>query len=138
MRVVRRMRPSVALVVAFAALVVALAGNAGAFTGNSAGAAGAGNVVVVKGTSATIHPGDSGGKFVKCPAGYTVFGGAYVIDGVRAIPFLVGPVRKENAYEVDLANPPANPLAGLPGEDDTVLVAAYCARTGQPIVMPHN
>jgi hypothetical protein len=36
---------------------------------------------------------------------------------VVAIAFLVGPVRKDNPYEVDVSNPPADPLAGLPGED---------------------
>jgi hypothetical protein len=133
-----RVKPSAALIVAFTALVVSLAGNAGAFNGATGSASQASDVVVVKQTGHTIHPGEAGGKLVRCPSGYTVFSGSYLIEGgSRAIPFLAGPVRKDNSYEVDIANPPANPLAGLPGADAQILVAAYCARTGRPIVMPH-
>ncbi len=134
----RRLKSAAPLIVAFTALVVALTGNAGASISPMAQAASGPNVVVVKSESSTIKPGDGGGKLVRCPSGYSVFSGAYVISGSqRAIPFVVGPVRKENAYEVDLANPPADPAAGLPGEDAQVLVAAMCARTGHPVVLPH-
>ena len=135
MQRLRRHTSTAAVVVAFTALVISLTANAGAFTASSARAKP--TVIVVKATSSNIAPGDGGGKQAKCPSGYSVFSGAYVISGSqRAIPFLVGPVRKDNAYEVDVANPPADPLAGLPGEDAQLLVAAMCARTGTPIVMP--
>jgi len=139
MKPLRHPTSTAALIVAVAALVVSLAGNAGAFNSTPGRiAASKPNVVVVKATSSSIAPGEGGGKIARCPSGYSVFSGAYVIDGSqRAIPFVVGPVRKENAYEVDIANPPADPLAGLPGENASLLVAAICARTGQPIVLPH-
>jgi hypothetical protein len=127
-----------ALIMAFAALVVALTGSAGAVTGNAGLLASTSDVVVVKATGSTIGPGEAGGKLVRCPSGYSVFSGAYALEGgSRAVPFVAGPLRKENGYEVDIANPPANPLAGLPGADAKVLVAAYCGRTGRPIVLPH-
>lgn len=138
MQTFRRHRPSAALIIAFAALVISLTANAGAFTATSARAPAKPTVIVVKATSSNITPGEGGGKQAKCPSGYSVFSGAYVIAGSqRAIPFVVGPVRKDNAYEVDVSNPPADPLAGLPGEDAQLLVAAMCAKTGVPIVMPH-
>lgn len=134
----RRHTSSAALTLAFIALLVSLSANAGAFTATGAGAKAKPTVIVVKAISSNIAPGDGGGKQAKCPSGYSVFSGAYVISGSqRAIPFVVGPVRKDNAYEVDISNPPADPLAGLPGEDAQLLVAAMCARTGVPIVMPH-
>jgi hypothetical protein len=133
-----RHKSTAALVIAFTALVVSLTANAGASNATNNGGSSAPTVVVVKDTTSTIAPGDGGGKLVRCPSGYSVFSGAYVISGSnRAIPFVVGPVRKDNGYEVDIANPPADPLAGLPGEDAQLLVAAMCARTGKPIVMPH-
>jgi len=133
-----RHRSSAALIVALAALVISLTANAGASTAIRAHAPAKPTVIVVKATSSDIAPGEGGGKQAKCPSGYSVFSGAYVISGSqRAIPFVVGPVRKDNAYEVDVSNPPADPLAGLPGEDAQLLVAAMCAKTGVPIVMPH-
>jgi hypothetical protein len=133
----RRHTSTAAVVVAFTALVISLTANAGAFTGTAARAPAKPTVIVVKATGSNIAPGEGGGKQAKCPSGYSVFSGAYVISGSqRAIPFVVGPVRKDNAYEVDVSNPPADPLAGLPGEDAQLLVAAMCARTGTPIVMP--
>ncbi len=130
-------KSTAAVIIAFTALVVSLTANAGASSGTAASSSKP-TVVVIKATTSTIAPGDGGGKIAKCPSGYSVFSGAYVISGSnRAIPFVVGPVRKENGYEVDIANPPADPLAGLPGEDAQLLVAATCARTGTPIVLPH-
>ena len=131
-----RHKSTAAVIIACAALVVSLTANAGASSGKGASSSKP-TVVVVKATTSTIAPGDGGGKIAKCPSGYSVFSGSYVISGSnRAIPFVVGAVRAENGYEVDIANPPADPLAGLPGEDAQLLVAATCARTGRPIVLP--
>lgn len=73
----------------------------------------------------------------KCPAGYSVFGGSYVIGGnsVLTHPTAAAVASKSNAYSVTVVNPPVNVNAGIPRTTATLLVAANCTRRATPLVV---
>jgi hypothetical protein len=72
----------------------------------------------------------------ECPAGYTVIGGSYVIEGSVLTHASVAAVASAiNSYVVEFVNPPANPLVGFPEEEARGIVAAICAKNNTPIVV---
>jgi hypothetical protein len=95
-----------------------------------------GNVVLVKRSVGGIKSGDVVSLIAPCPAGYSVFGGSYVIsDSALAHATGAGVLSQKNGYVADITNPPPNISGGLPKTTATVVVAALCAKNGQPIVI---
>jgi hypothetical protein len=141
----RSRRPSPATVIALVALAVAVFG-----TVQGSWAAGSGPkavqskpTVIVTVAHGGIGPGEVQEVAAKCPAGYTVIGGSYVIESsvlTHASGALVASA--ENSYAVQFVDPPANPLAGFPPENAVLTVGADCAKSGTPIVVngpfPHK
>jgi hypothetical protein len=87
----------------------------------------------VKGiTAGTIKSAD-----VKCPRGYSVFGGSYLIGGnsVLAHTTVAAVLSKTNSYSATVVNPPVNINTGVPRSTATLTVAANCARNATPIVV---
>lgn len=95
-----------------------------------------GNVVLVKRELGGIESGSVATVDAKCPRGYSVFGGSYVIsDSAVAHATGAGVLSKSNAYETTVTNPPANINGGLPRTTASVVVGALCAKSGKPIVI---
>lgn len=71
----------------------------------------------------------------KCPSGTTVFSGAWASTGQHAKVMAAGPSRKINGYVVYATMAPANLTAGITKEIARITIFAWCAPTGQPIVL---
>lgn len=118
---------AIALAIALAIAVVAMSRDASA-------AATASNVSLVK-TSFSVSNGSVNNAVAKCPAGKEVFSGAFASNGQHARFLAAGPSSKENGYVVYAFMPPANLRAGVLKETATITVVAWCAPSGQPIVL---
>jgi hypothetical protein len=139
-------RPSPATVIALVALAVAVFGTVqGSWAAGPAGpkAVKPKPTVVVTVGRGGIGPGETKEVAAKCPAGYSVIGGSYVIEGsVLTHASAAAVASAENTYSVEFVDPPANPLAGFPPENAVLTVGANCAKNGTPIVVdgpfPHK
>jgi hypothetical protein len=135
----RSRRPSLATVIALAALAVAVFGTVqGSWAAGSPGskAVKPKPTVIVTVAHGGIGPGEVQEVAAKCPAGYTVIGGSYVIESsvlTHASGALVASA--ENSYAVQFVDPPANPLAGFPPENAVLTVGADCAKNSTPVVV---
>lgn len=94
-------------------------------------------VAVVTESQDGIAPGEVGVVDAKCPNGYEVMGGSFVIEGGSLFAHAAGaaPVVDRNLYRVIISNPRTNPFAGIPPVDAGVTVAAQCAASGRPVVV---
>ena len=83
-------------------------------------------------TSGTLDSAEA-----KCPRGYSVFGGSYLIGGnsVLAHATVAAVLSKTNAYVATVVNPPVNINTGVPHSTATLTVAANCARNATPIIV---
>ena len=83
-------------------------------------------------TSGTLNNAEA-----KCPRGYSVFGGSYLIGGnsVLAHVTVAAVLSQANAYAATAVNPPVNINTGVPRSTATLTVAANCARNATPIVV---
>ena len=142
----RSRRPSPATVIALVALAVAVFGTVqGSWAAGSAGpkAVQPKPTVVVTVGRGGIGPGEVKEVVAKCPTGYTVIGGSYVIEAsVLTHASEAAVASAENLYAVQFVDPPANPLAGFPPENAVLTVGANCAKNSTPIVVdgpfPHK
>ena len=94
-------------------------------------------VVQVKETEGGIAPGAVAVVDAKCPNGFDVMGGSYVIGGTSVLATpparLLSPNR--NLYRAIVSNPATNAFAGIPPADAEVTVVAQCAASGTPVVV---
>ena len=84
-----------------------------------------------------IAPGEVGVVDAKCPNGYDVMGGSFVIEGGSLFAHAAGaaPVVDRNLYRAIISNPRTNPFAGFPAVSAGATVAAECAASGRPVVV---
>lgn len=124
-----------AIALALAIAVVALAGTAWAGPlGSAASTALKPNVTyIVK--SFTVSNGDFDTQYAGCPAGTRIFGGGYVSDGRFAQVVAAAPAAKANAYLVTAWMPPVNINVPVLRETAKISLVAYCAPSGEPIVL---
>ena len=127
-------RPSLALALGLVVLALALLAPGWLVPRGESSARLKANVKVVK-VSFTVTNGQTDGKVAACPAGTKVFSGGYASSGVHARVFVAAPSRGENGYTVQAYGPPVNINTGVGEETATIVVVAYCAPTGQPIVL---
>ena len=75
--------------------------------------------------------------FAKCPSGYSVFGGSYLIGGQLGAhdPTAAAVGSKKNTFGVTVVNPPVNIDAGIPRTTAEVTAVATCAKRGTPIIV---
>jgi hypothetical protein len=123
-----------ALALALVALASAVGGPAWAAGAKGSAPAAAPNVSF--GTE-TFHISNNSVRVAtaKCPSGTHVFSGAWGIAGQHARVTAAGPSRKSNGYLVIAYMPPANLTAGITKETARIDIYAWCAPTGQPIVL---
>jgi hypothetical protein len=95
-----------------------------------------GTVVLVKRTVTGINSAATRDANAKCPGGYSVFGGSYVIqNSATAHATAAGVQSKLNTYTVQVVNPPASVNLAIPRSTATVVVGALCAKNSTPIVV---
>jgi hypothetical protein len=137
-------RPSLSLVIALAALAVAVFGTVqGSWAAGSKAVKPTPTVVATVTERVPIASGSVQIVEAKCPAGYTVIGGSYSVEGsVLTHASVAAASSVLNSYSVEFVNPPANPLAGLPEEEALGFAGAICAKNSTPIVVngafPHK
>jgi hypothetical protein len=96
-----------------------------------------GTVVLKTASVGAIKAGTIKSADAKCPRGYSVFGGSYLIGGnsVLAHTTVAAVLSKANSYSATVVNPPVNINTGVPRSTATLTVAANCARNATPIVV---
>jgi len=96
-----------------------------------------GTVVLTKASVGGITSGAIKSADAKCPPGYSVFGGSYLIGGnsVLAHTTVAAVLSKANTYSATVVNPPVNINTGVPRTTATLTVAANCARNATPIIV---
>jgi hypothetical protein len=94
-------------------------------------------VVIRKATVGGIAAGQSRDAAAKCPRGYSVFGGSYLINGnaVLAHASVAAVFSRTNSYGATVVNPPANINTGVPRSTASLTVVANCTKSGKPIVI---
>jgi hypothetical protein len=94
-------------------------------------------VALVKETVTGVALGEVGVADAKCPEGYDVLGGSYLIGGGSVFAHAAGaaPFLDKGLYRAVVANPLVNPFAGVPAADASVTAAAICAESGRPVVV---
>ena len=94
-------------------------------------------VVLKRASVGGITSGTIDSAAAKCPRGYSVFGGSYLIGGnsVLAHATVAAVLSKTNSYAATVVNPPVNINTGVPRSTATLTVAANCARNATPIVV---
>jgi hypothetical protein len=93
-------------------------------------------VALVRATVGGVGIGEVGVAEARCPGGYSVLGGSYVIGGESLFAHAAGatPIPGENLYRAIVVNPPVNPFARVGARDATITAAAICAEDGRPVV----
>jgi hypothetical protein len=96
-----------------------------------------GTVKIVQSKRGGITSGSVVTVGAKCPSGYSVFGGSYIIGGnsVLTHPTAAAVGSKANKFSVTVVNPPVNINAGIPRTTAEVIAVANCTRSGTPIVV---
>jgi hypothetical protein len=96
-----------------------------------------GTVKIVQKRRGGISSGSVVTVAAKCPSGYSVFGGSYIIGGnsVLTHPTAAAVGSKSNKFSVTVVNPPVNINAGIPRTTAEVIAVANCTRSGTPIVV---
>jgi hypothetical protein len=96
-----------------------------------------GTVVLTKASVGGITSGSIKSADAKCPRGYSVFGGSYLIGGnsVLAHTTVAAVLSGANSYSATVVNPPVNINTGVPRTTATLTVAANCARNATPIIV---
>ena len=93
-----------------------------------------GTVILVQTTEGGIAPGHLKTVDVKCPDGFDVIGGSYLISGaVLAHAQAAAPIWKEDLYSAVIDNPPTSPY--VKAQDASATVGAECAVSGKPLVV---
>jgi hypothetical protein len=94
-------------------------------------------VAVVTQEQDGIAPGEVAVVDAKCPNGYDVMGGSFVIEGGSLFAHAAGaaPIADRNLYRAIISNPRTNPFAGFPAVNAGAAVAAECAASGRPVVV---
>jgi hypothetical protein len=94
-------------------------------------------VVLKRASVGGITAGTLDSAEAKCPRGYSVFGGSYLIGGnsVLAHATVAAVLSKTNSYAATVVNPPVNINTGVPHSTATLTVAANCARNATPIIV---
>jgi hypothetical protein len=72
---------------------------------------------------------------VSCPKGTRIFSGGYASDGRFAQVTVAAPAFTGNHYILSAWMPPVNINVPVLKETATISVAAWCAPTGQPVVL---
>ncbi len=127
---------SVRILVLASVVLVALAVAAGswALTGAQSVPALKPNVKVVVKKFSLSNGGFVNGS-VTCPGGTRIFGGGYASTGQFAQVTVAAPAATGNHYILSAWMPPVNINVPVLKETATISVAAWCAPTGQPIVL---
>ena len=96
-----------------------------------------GTVKIVQKKLGGVTSGNVKTVFAKCPSGYSVFGGSYLIGGnsVLTHPTAAAVGSKKNTFGVTVVNPPVNINAGIPRTTAEVTAVATCAKRGTPIIV---
>jgi hypothetical protein len=94
-------------------------------------------VIIKTATTGGIQGGEVDDAVAKCPKGYWVFGGSYLINGnsVLAHASVAAPYTGANEYRAEVVNPPPNINTGYPRTTASVTAVAQCAKRAQPIVV---
>jgi hypothetical protein len=94
-------------------------------------------VVLKRASVGGITAGTLDSAAAKCPRGYTVFGGSYLIGGnsVLAHATVAAVLSKRNSYAATVVNPAVNVNTGVPHSTAKLTVAATCAKNATPIVV---
>jgi hypothetical protein len=96
-----------------------------------------GTVKIVQKRKGGISSGNVETVAAKCPSGYSIFGGSYIIGGnsVLTHPTAAAVGSRTNTFSVTVVNPPVNINAGIPRTTAEVIAVANCTRSGTPIVV---
>jgi hypothetical protein len=92
-------------------------------------------VIAVKEQQGGIDPGSVAAVDAKCPTGFDVIGGSYLIGGDSVLAHAAGaaPFWRDDFYRAIIVNPPTSPF--VRAQEASVTVVAECAVNGKPLVV---